>query len=279
MAATVTTESTRVVYDMPDREYRAAPGISQSALKSVADSPARYLWERSHRTSKDAFDFGHVVHSIVLGRGAEYTRLDFPDRRTKAFKDAESAARAAGLVPLIAEHHDRAEACAAAVLAHPLAGPILTRDGDSEVVVIWDDDDTGLPCKGMVDRVTLTPDGTTWLIDVKTTRQSAAPRSFASAVASYSYHMQAAFYLDGWRAATGVQARWLNVVVETSAPHMTAVYELDGEALEVGRGLYRDAIATYQQCAETGVWPGYTDTIAHVLSLPRWATYSTGGTE
>ena len=106
MTATETVDEDRLVHGMPDADYRRYPAVSQSGLKTILDSPARYRWERDHPTIKDAYDFGHVVHGLVLGVGEPVARLDFPDRRSKAYKDAVAEAREAGAIPLLAATHD-----------------------------------------------------------------------------------------------------------------------------------------------------------------------------
>ena len=272
MTATETVDEDRLVHDMPDADYRRYPAVSQSGLKTILDSPARYLWERDHPTIKDAYDFGHVVHGRILGVGEPVARLDFTDRRTKAYKDAEAAARAAGEIPMLTATYDEAVACAEAALTHPLAGPILTAPGASEVSLFWTDERTGLACKGRLDRL-ITPGDEHFIVDVKTTGQSAAPRAFAAATATYGYHVQNAFYSDAYEQIVGVRPTFLNVVIETKPPYLTSVVQLDDDGIDIGRARYQDALDIYQRCVETGEWPGYTDVIATTISLPRWATY------
>ena len=68
--------------------------------------------------------------------------------------------------------------------------------------------------------MTVTADGTHWLPDVKTTGRSARPAAFARDAATFGYHVQDAFYQDGYFACTGVHPRFLDIVVETTAPHL-----------------------------------------------------------
>lgn len=261
-----------LIHGMLDPHYRGAPGISQSALKSILDCPARYEWERRNPKTKLAFDLGHVVHADILGVGAQVHVVDAADWRTKAAREEADKARAAGLVPLLTHEHEQTRAAAAAVRAHPLAGPMLAHPGHSEVAMFWADERTGIPCKGLADRVLTTADDTAWLLDVKTVGRSARPESFARDTATYGYHVQAAFYSDGWAAITGDTPRFLNVVVEIDAPHLVSVVELDGDAIEAGRARYADALDTYARCVDSGQWPGYTDHTPTIIRLPAWAT-------
>lgn len=262
----------RLVHDMPDADYRRYPAVSQSGLKTILDCPARYDWERTHPKIKRAFDLGHVVHADLLGVGAGVHVVDAPDWRTKAARDEADEARTAGLVPILTHEREHAAAAAAAVRAHPLAGPMLAHPGHSETAMFWTDERTGTPCKGLVDRCLTTADDTTWILDVKTVGRSAHPESFARDAATYGYHVQAAFYSDGWAAITGDTPRFLNVVVEIDAPHLVSVVELDSDAIEAGRARYADALDTYARCVDSGQWPGYTDHTPTIIRLPAWAT-------
>lgn len=273
MTATETVDEDRLVTGMTDADYRAAAGVSQTGLKLILDSPARYQWEIKNPRPRKHFDFGHVVHSLILGRGLDAHIVDAASWVGKAAQQEADEARAAGKVPILAKDYQRAIDAAAAVRDHPLAGPMLEHPGESEVAMFWTDQETGVACKALVDRLTVTADETHWLFDPKHTSRSAQPRAFARDAATYGYHVQAAFYLDGYHAITGEQCRFVNVVVEGDAPHLVSVVELDTEAIDVGRARYRDALDIYARCVETGVWPGYTETFAETISLPRWATY------
>lgn len=260
-----------VVYDMPDDAYRRYPAVSYSGLKTILDCPARYRWQMTHRVDKPQFDFGHAVHAMVLGAGATIAVLDYPDRRTKAYKQDEADARAAGLTPMLAKDHERARDCADAALAHPVAGPYLAAPGAAEVSVFWTDERTGIPCKARIDKVIHDATGMPVLVDVKTVGQSADPASFARACASFAYHVQAAFYPDGWHAATGEDAAFTHIVIETDPPHLTSVVNLDDASLNAGIDRYEDALDTYARCRESGVWPGYTESFPATITLPAYA--------
>ena len=270
---TATVDAARIVTGMTDADYRAAAGVSQSGLKLILDSPARYKWEIKNPRQRKHFDFGHLVHALLLGRGLDAHIVDAASWVGKAAQQEADEARAAGKVPILAKDYERAIDVAAAVRAHPLAGPMLDHPGESEVAMFWTDEATGIACKALADRILVTADETHWILDPKTTGRSASPRSFARDAANFGYHIQDAFYLDGYEAITGERPRFLNIVVETDPPHFVSVVELDQEAIDAGRTRYRDAIDIYARCRETGVWPGYTETFAETISLPRWATY------
>lgn len=271
--ATNTEHPSGLVFDMPDDEYRDVRAVSYSGLKRILDCPARYRWEQKNRVEKRAFDFGHIIHAELLGAGLPVHVVDSHDWRSKTAREEAETARASGQVPLLAHEYAAALECVAAVHAHPLAGPMLSHPGNSEASMFWTDERTGIRCKARADRVLETGDGTHWLLDPKTVGRSAQPRAFARDAAGFFYHMQAAFYLDGYEACTGHRARFLNIPIEVKPPHLVSVVEFDVEAVDVGRDRYADALDIYRQCREAGEWPGYTETFAETISLPRWATY------
>ena len=60
------------------------------------------------------------------------------------------------------------------------------------------------------------------------------------------------------------------IAVEKTYPYAVAIYQLDAQALERGRELYRRDLAIYKHCLEMDDWPGYPEEV-QVLSLPAWA--------
>ena len=105
--------------------------------------------------------------------------------------------------------------------------------------------------------------------DLKTTRD-ASPRGFAKSVYDYGYHRAAAFYLDTVTRAGAPVENFVLIAVENTAPHEIALYELDGDALELGRREYVHWLDRYEMHRSTDTWPGYSQDVGS-LSLPPWA--------
>lgn len=165
--------------------------------------------------------------------------------------------------------HAKATGIAAAVRNCEMARPFLT-GGRGEQTIVWTHRSPPLgatpgydiKCKGRVDY--LTPE---WCIDLKNT--DAEPDAFSRSCANYLAHVQAAFYLDGLFAATGVQRRYALIAVEPEPPHVVQVYVVEPEELELGRGVYRGWLDTLNHCRTTDSWPGYA-TAPIALRLPKW---------
>lgn len=155
-----------------------------------------------------------------------------------------------------------------AVYKHPAARGLLWGEGDVELSMLWHDRETGVPCKGRMDRLSPRIAGGA-IVDVKTTRD-AGRREFERAIFAHGYHRQAAFYLDG-AAANGIAAEhFVIVAVEKEPPYAVAVYRLTEGAIEGGREQLRPLLARYAECVEQDVWPGYAEDVQDI-ALPTWA--------
>jgi len=130
--------------------------------------------------------------------------------------------------------------------------------GQSEVVIVWDDDKTGVRCKGKLDYV---QDKTHVISDLKSSMTgdycNASPAKYKRAIAQHGLHQQAAFYTDGIQAITGELYSFYFLVCEKDAPYVVMPYEPGDNTLHAGRTIYRDMLTKYKQCRDNDDWPGY----------------------
>ena len=110
--------------------------------------------------------------------------------------------------------------------------------------------------------------GTGMVVDVKKCKD-ASESGFRSAVATYSYHVQVAFYWHVLKTLGIVVNDFLFACVEPQNGHKVAVYGLCNETIEQGRREAFQAIATWLKCRETGIFPGYPEGIC-CITLPGW---------
>jgi hypothetical protein len=263
--------------NISDVEYH---GITDSLSSTGArkllppSTPEKFKHWRDHpQPPSDAFDIGHVVHALVLGKGAQFTVLnpsvhgltrkgELTDAyaSTSMWKDAVAAVRAAGQVPIHIDNHRAAVEMADAVHAQV---PDAFTDGEPEVTVFATDPRTGVKLRARFD----------WLkpgevVDLKTAA-SAEPRDFERAAGKFGYYVQEAFYRYVAQLAGLTIERFRFVVVEKADPYPVTEHEYDDVALGVASGLVRQAIDTYAQCAARDEWPGYEPGV-HLMSLPPW---------
>jgi len=181
-------------------------------------------------------------------------------------QDAKVAiARHAGERDIItAAAHEQVKAATAAVMAHPIAGPVIS-GATCELAVLWREN--GILCRGKADA--LYDD---ILIDLKTVyRDGATPAKAPSWIARSHYHTQLAHYAAGVEAIGGtVSEAWI-VMVEAFPPFAVAIYSLTDRALAMGRAwrtIALDAVAAGVD--DRGNWPAYpVDPIA--VDVPQWA--------
>ena len=269
--------------DMPEDVYHApwtvpkelGGSLSNTGAKTLlSKTPAHFQWERDNggRANKRHFDYGHAVHTRVLGDGTEIVRIQADDYRTKAAQDAKKQAYAEGKTPLLRDEVDEVGDIAEAVLKHPLARRLFEADTTiREQSMFWQDPETGIYLRCRPDSRFTAPSGRVMCVDLKSLI-SANPDAFGKTADNNGYHQQHPFYLDGLQAhdLADETSTFLFVLVEKEPPYLVSVVELDDEAVQVGRDRNRRAVDLFASCTQTGLWPGYS-TAVEAVSLPYWS--------
>jgi hypothetical protein len=259
---------------MPYRDYAALRGISITRLKELKRSPKHYKHRLSNPKETPSLKLGTAAHTAVLeperfGRDyavwAERTKSGNMRPRNGKFWDA-FAAQHKGQTILTAHEYEDAMAIQAAVRGDPTAMRYL-QSGDPEVSMQWPLD--GQLCKGRLDWLT-TIDGEPALVGLKTSRDC-RHFIFGSAAAKLGYHLQWAYYFDGYTTikGDGVVPRVVEIVVESDAPYAVAVYQIPFDIIEQGREEYEDLLAQLAECEANNDWPGPV-TEEQILTLPSW---------
>ena len=266
------------VYDIPEDMYHAdpVPGGSLSshgARKLLEPScPAKFAWEREHPfTPSAAMELGTAAHKLVLGVGQEIREIEADDWRGKAAKTAADEARAEGAVPLLTRDMATVTAMAQAIRRHPIAAKLFDpwSGGTPEQSFFAPDDRTGVWRRARLDWMPDPSAARPVIADYKTAR-TANPEAFGRSAGDLGYHIQQVFYQQLWADVLGTEADFVFVVQEKEPPYLVSVCQLDYEAVKAARVLVDRALEIYRDCAEAGVWPGYTDDVA-LVSLPYWA--------
>lgn len=256
--------------------------VNWSTLRYMRESPKHYRhYLANPPEDTDARLLGRLVHCMVYEPTTLDARYVLEPKFHRGMKDATAidkgyvggreAAEAwdasvanSGADVVRPDLYLRAMGCRDALLGDHVAAPMI-RGGFAEQPITWTDPETGIECRGRVDHVN------GCLSDLKTTR-SVAQRLFARDVASYGYNAQLAYYADGL-AANGimlVEPPCL-IAVESEAPHDVVVLELDSDALDAGRAIYRECLRVLSECRAVDDWPGVGGNVRHRLMLPAWA--------
>lgn len=251
-----------------DRNY-----ISASGLKQIAISPRhyfeRYLNLNAVPVSSPAMAFGNVVHTLMLEPFTfeqRYIVAPELDRRTKegkqAYADFEALSEGKEVITL--QDYSNALAMRLEARSSKVVTDLLDYSDKEQVYTF---EIMGIKCKMKADAINDLADA---IIDIKTCKD-ASPSGFGKDAFNLHYLLQAAFYIDGYYLATGINLkRFVFVAIEKTPPFITAVYELRAEQLELGRQQYLTALQTYKNCLEANDWQAYSKEI-QPLQLPYWA--------
>jgi hypothetical protein len=271
------------VYILDPDEYHADPvpgeSLSNSDAKKLIEScPAQFRYDKDNRVreEKDAYDRGHVVHELVLGKGGGIVVLpaEFKDWRKGEAQRIKREARAAGKAPILAADFAASEEMAAAMLADPYAKALLTQPGQAEAAMFWLDG-SGVVRRCMVDYLPTRkePGETMIVVDVKTSDEVAPNEDMERKVMNLGYHRQAATIADGilsLQLATDVLVVFL--FQSKKPPFLVVPVKLTPRALQIGRIENRAALKQFAQCLGTGEWPAYYDPAGDIpeVGLPGW---------
>ncbi|EMZ5815832.1 PD-(D/E)XK nuclease-like domain-containing protein [Salmonella enterica] len=262
-----------IYYDIPNEAYHAGPGVSKSQLDDIADTPAIYLWRKNAPVDTEktkSLDTGTAFHCRVL-EPEEFSKrfIIAPEfnRRTSAGKEEEKTfleeCARTGRTVLTAEEGRKIELMYQSVMALPLGQWLVESAGYAESSVYWEDPETGILCRCRPDKII--PEFH-WLMDVKTT---ADIQRFRTAYYDYRYHVQDAFYSDGYRAQFGEIPTFVFLVASTTAEcgrYPVEIFMMGEDAKLAGQREYRRNLQTLAECLSNDEWPAIK-----TLSLPRWA--------
>ncbi len=264
---------TEINFGMPDKEYFAIDAINQSRLKLAAKSPAHYQANAGGPSNPLV---GLAFHAKMSGT---FDGIYCPPRQcTGVLKNGNPCKNAAKAVT------DKGLFCGVHICGEPTGQEILTQPefeivvgmaakaktlcsgNHYEVVILWDDRETGLRCKAKLDLIQ--SNGANIVAYDYKSCADASPAGFKSACCRYGYDIQAAFYMRALQAVYSPCLTEFNfVAVEKEPPFSGAVYSLDGDWMALADSRVSSLLQIVKNCTDANVWPGYQD---QVLSAPAW---------
>lgn len=233
-----------------------------------------YLYRLTTPQQSDALTLGTATHvatleperyesQFVTWSGLTKTGRAKPRSGAKWLEFKDAATKGSRTVLTAAEDRE-ARTIASAVRNDPIALPYL-EIGDPEVTLQWTV--RGRIARGRVDWMTKM-DGEPVIVGLKTARDC-RPIQFGNQCARLGYHLQWAFYFDGYEFITGRQARMVEIVVESTPPYPVVVYRIPDDVIQQGRDEYLVLLDQLDECERAGSWPGPSIAEEH-LTLPSW---------
>lgn len=284
------------VYALSSEDYHAdpapEPSLSAGMINELLVAPAK-CWENSRRLNPDweepekpeKFSIGSVAHIMHLEPHLFEERVAIVQGKTKDgklsdgyatqdAKDQRDAALAAGKTPILAKHMTKVLAARAKFQAHGFTSKAFV-GGKFEQSMFWRHPLYGFWCRARPDFI---HDTIAHLNDYKATA-NADPTQFGRHAYNMGYHRRAAWYLEGAEILFGKRPdHYWFCNQETKAPYLTAVVELDWQALEDGKAENDHAAGIFYRCMESGDWYGYrhSDALdrdrAFQIPLPPYAS-------
>ena len=280
-------------YNQSDFDYRRAPGINQSSLKKILDSPAHYQAAVATKLiPTPAMKMGTALHCLSLDGKKAFDGAYFD--RKKEGKDLTVLEMKEALDKKGITYKASAKKPELEALLYPEGKPVDRRTGLSEdeyaavlgmansleylayfdpsqpdyikhneVSIYWDW--MGVPCKARLDRVAIEQG---LVLDLKTT-DSVEPELFLKKVVGLGYDFQAGYYAEAARVAFGKDFKFLFAAVERRAPYSVEIYEASEEMMEEAKFKCEKALTIYAECARLDRWPN-REPVIRQLDYPSW---------
>ena len=276
-------------------DYRAIKATNWSLLKLIGESMERFRYEVQHpKPPNDDYIRETMFHAFSQDPACT-TYAEYPETYPAIVKKeevqkpwnmnanfcrafvADLAAQGVKIVP-----HDKmwdARRMSERIRSLPSA-MMLIEGGEFEVTLVWQDEATGLWCKGRLDVLKNGGIG-----ELKGTRQNINNDSWAKVCRGMGYFGQVAMYVDGALAA-GIPKLdvplFRFMVCMNTPPYSAACWDIydveDSESrafLEFGRAKVSGYLAAVKQALDDEWWPGPTwqapnqDPVDE-LTVPEW---------
>lgn len=226
-------------------EYYNIKALNSSSLKFGEKSPLHIdlALQGKLKSVKKEFNYGSEFHYMLFEPELfekEYYISDKhlgdklkTDKDQKAF---EKVMKGKGRSRIDAREGEKMKRSIDSLYKHPYIRKLIEQKGVIENTLIWKDSFTGLNCKCKIDK--LVHDN--FIIDLKTTKD-ASMHYFSKDFRSYNYAIQAAFYLDGYKALFGEDKNieFAFIAIDKEEPYLCELFELTEKTLNDAREKYR----------------------------------------
>jgi exodeoxyribonuclease VIII len=257
-----------------DDYHRKLPGISKTSIELAALTPANMIARRARGADEDseALLLGKMLHSrIEHHKNIEKYKSLFVLMPTfsgegmrKAKADWLEANKDSTIIN--AAQAEEIEEMFAGLMANPQSKAIIEADGHYEDTIFWIDPESGVLCKCRPDKRIPLFLGGPMTDDWKSIRgDHFSKKGISDAIYEHSYHVSAAFTIDGMKAVDIDPGPYVFVFVQKKAPNKVLCVPAREIDIDIGRRHYKRILMQIAECQKTGVYPGFID-----LGLPDW---------
>ena len=263
------------IYKVKFKEYQNVSYLNQSSIKHYSKSPAHYYSNKKNpKEATAAMVEGRVWHTGILEPETFFNEYAIQPKINKSTIIGKKA-----LAEWLEEHHgkepvtkeltDNIYQAHEQIHANPSLSPFL-KGGHAELTFLTKDPFIDFYKKGMLDY--WHPD-TNIIIDLKTTRNCDID-SFSRDIQNMLYHVQAAWYCDQVKEATGRKVEaYAILALEKTAPFSCRLFVLPEKVIEQGRILYNRYLGIHKTCLENNKWPTFENLVVDFDPKPWFYNY------
>ncbi len=132
----------------------------------------------------------------------------------------------------------------------------------SEQSIFWTDAATDIRC-----RIRADAHHENVIIDLKTTTD-ARPGGFTKQARQNDYDLQAAHYINGIEAMSGIRKPFWFIAVEVNAPHGVWIHEAGATFIDDGNRRIEQAMKSLSSSRLADQWPGYVEPWSELCYSP-----------
>jgi len=261
-------------YDMPDPDYRKAPGLSSSMIKLLLKSPMHMVSDLLFpKLQTDQMRLGTATHEFLFGHHGEPRMVIRPDDLspyTKEGKKWKADQIAAGKIICDREEVENINGMAALLHEDDEIHAALTRcDREVSCFAELEVGDLTFPAKARIDCIPADSDS---LIDIKTCSRADDLDKLAWHIINFGYHIQALHYLKMFNATRvdGEPQRdnYVLIFVETERPWGVRKITFNEEFWALAERRWAEACLLWISCNAKRCFPGYDRGIT-VIKPPK----------
>jgi hypothetical protein len=223
-------------FENDDVYYGDSEYVTNSMLGKLKRSPkhlAHYLKYGSG--SSQALDFGRAFHLCILEEEKFSKEVALYQGRRAGKEWVEFKNNHKEFLIINQTEFDTLRRMRDSIISNQIARDLIA-NCKKEVPMVWQDEETGVWCKGKADGV-----ADDYLLDLKTTREPNLD-NFKRSAMKYGYDRQSAFYLDGFK-----RREFWFICIEKESPNNLVIASCSNEFINKGREDYKDLLMFYKK--------------------------------